>query len=705
MSKAMRAATSMQIIEGLTDAEIAEAHRSKDVFDEVLDMTAPLDAILSFIHAADWLDLKSKDDKIALQAFFTGQFGDPVQIALGKKEIANGRPEAVRFTEILVQVHELVDEERFLNWQVAFPGVWSTWDSAALNGGFDAVIGNPPWDRMKLQQVEWFAARRREIAMAQRASDRKDMIEKLERAEDPLTKDFAKANERAEAAFRIARNSGDYPLLSGGDLNIYSLFVERAMTLVKPSGMVGLLTPSGIASDKTAAPFFKDVATGGRLKALYDFENRRTRFDAQPFFPDVDSRFKFCVFVAGRLPIDSQTQCAFFLQDVSELKDPERCFPLSASDFARVNPNTGTAPIFRTRRDAALTTAIYGRLPVLVDRSTGAEMKTWPIKYVRMFDMTNDADVFHTRQDLEEKEGAYPIGGSRFRSAGGDWVPLYEGKMVQAFDHRAASVVVNPENQHRPAQPLPASEDQHRNPDWLPDPQFWVKATECGWTDEGGWVLGFKEITSPTNVRTFMSALFPTVGFGNKVPILKPEADGRREWLLAANLNAIVFDFVTRQKIQGQTLNLFVIEQLPVVPPERYEAVRFGKKTAAKIIGEAVLELTYTAHDMAPFARDMGYVDRSGKVKPPFVWDEDRRLKLRAKLDAIYFHLYGVVDVFSRDQKLIAPGRDDVRYIYSTFPIVEREEMQAYGRYRSRDLCLAYLNALAAGDPDAKIDL
>ena len=140
-------------------------------------------------------------------------------------------------------------------------------------------------------------------------------------------------------------------------------------------------------------------------------------------------------------------------------------------------------------------------------------------------------------------------------------------------------------------------------------------------------------------------------------------------------------------------MSWYIVEQLPVVPPDRYEAVRFGKKTAAEIVREAVLELTYTAHDMAPFARDMGYVDKAGKVKPPFVWDEDRRLKLRAKLDAVYFHLYGVTD------------RDDVRYIYSTFPIVEREEMAAYGRYRSCELCLAYMSALAAGDPDAEISL
>ena len=263
-------------------------------------------------------------------------------------------------------------------------------------------------------------------------------------------------------------------MLSGGDVNLYSLFVERAMTLVKPDGMVGLLTPSGIASDKTAARFFKGVSTQGRLRALYDFENKKV------FFPDVHASFKFCVFIASPSPVKDPARCAFYLHRIAELDDHERCFPLTAEDFARVNPNTGTAPIFRTRRDAELTTAIYGRLPVLVDRSSGEEVKAWPVKYSTMFHMTNDSGLFRTRVELEEREGAYPIGGNRFGSSSGDWVPLYEGKMVQAFDHRAASVVVNPENQHRPAQPEPATPEQHQNADWLPDPQFWVLEKETG---------------------------------------------------------------------------------------------------------------------------------------------------------------------------------------------------------------------------------
>ncbi len=321
VNRAADAANAMQVVEHLTDAEIAEAHQSAQTFAEVEAMTAPLDAFLSLLHALDWLDIRDRDDTAALHAFFEGRLGDPLDIAQGQCAVSTATLEGERFAGLLERAHTLMAEERFLNWQAAFPGVWTNLKNVEPDGGFDAVIGNPPWDRIKLQQVEWFAARRPEIALAQRAADRKRMITALETDGDPLSHDFAKASERAAAATRMARTCGDYPLLSRGDVNLYSLFVERAMTLVKPTGMVGLLVPSGIASDKTAAVFFQGVATKGRLRALYDFENRRTRFNAPPFFPDVDSRFKFCAIVASPTAISEPAHCAFFLQDVSELKD------------------------------------------------------------------------------------------------------------------------------------------------------------------------------------------------------------------------------------------------------------------------------------------------------------------------------------------------------------------------------------------------
>jgi len=690
---ALAATEPMQRLEALADAELAEAKTSLALFAEVERDTAPLEGFLTMLQAFDWLQPTGEDEAL-VGAWLDGVFGDPVAIAAGTVPVGDA-PRADEFRSLLKNARELASDEHFLHWQVAFPGVWRDWQDAELAedgghlGGFDAVVGNPPWDRMKMQQVEWFAARKPDIAKAQKADDRRRMVRELD-ADDPLRAEFQAADDRIDMAMRMVRRGGEYPLLGRGDLNLYALFVERAMQLVKPSGLVGLLTPSGIASDKTAAPFFRSVSTEGRLRALYDFENRRTRFDLRPSFPAVDSRFKFCAFIAGRSPAPKPAQCAFFLQDVSEIEAGR--FPLAAKDFARVNPNTGTAPIFRSSRDAELTTAIYERMPVLVDRSSGKERRLWPLKYRRMFDMTNDSDLFRTKQELEEQEDAWPLAGNRFESASGTWLPLYEGKMVQAFDHRAADVKLNPKNVHRPAQAVAATDEQHADPSWLPTPQYWVNASECNWPHEQSWVLGFKEITAPTNVRTFIVAIFPTVGFGNKVPILVPETDSRKEWLLAANFNATVFDFATRSKVQGQTLNLFIVEQLPVVPPSRYEEVSFGAKTAAEIIREAVLELTYTAHDMAPFAKELGWVDGTGEVKPPFAWSAERRLRLLAKLDAVFFHLYGVTD------------RDDVRYIHSTFPIVKRQEEATYGHHRTRDLCLAWMNALAAGKPDAEVD-
>ncbi len=696
LANAQRQARAMATIERATDADIAEAHRSAELWEDVEFATGPLDGFVSFLHALDWLR-PDREQTGLVRLWLDGRFGEPIPIARGVAAPEGGRArpdEVAAFTALWERARALIAEERFLNWQVAFPGVWSDWGSAERHGGFDAVVGNPPWDRIKLQQVEWFAARRPEVALAARASDRKRIIAALERDGDPLHAEYELADGRAADTLRVARTGGHYPLLGRGDLNLYSLFVERAHSLVKPAGMVGLLTPSGIASDLSASEFFAGVATGGHLKALYDFENKKV------FFPDVHASFKFCVMVASLQRTFAAARMGFYLHSVEEIEDGDRAFAIEAADFARVNPNTGTAPIFRSRRDMALTTAIYERLPVLVNRSSERPVAAWPVRYATMFHMTNDSGLFRTRAELEGAEGAWPIGGNRWQSPTGEWVPLYEGKMVQAFDHRAASVIVNPANVNRPAQPVAATAEQHANPAWTADPQFWIQPPEG--LARSPYTLAFKDVTAPTNVRSMIAAIVPSGAAGNTLPLLSlPGADGREDAgglaLLVANLNSIVFDFVARQKIQGQHLNWFIVEQLPVVPPAAYKR-RFGSRTAAEIVRDAVLELTYTACDMAPFARDLGHVDDAGEVRPPFPWDEERRLMLRAKLDALFFLLTGVVDAADP-----APGREDVAHIFATFLIVEREETARWGRYRSRDLTLAWINALLAGQPDADI--
>jgi hypothetical protein len=380
------------------------------------------------------------------------------------------------------------------------------------------------------------------------------------------------------------------------------------------------------------------------------------------------------------------------VRNVEDLQKPGTVYIASLDHFRHVNPNTVTAPVYRASRDKDISSAIYDRLPVLVNRSDGVEVKAWPVRYATMFHMANHSGLFRTGKELEEKEGAYPIGANLWRSAAGDWVPLYEGKMVQAFDHRASGITTVAKNLYRSGQGIEATEADHQNPSFLPESRYFIKREEAFSTQ-----VAIKDVTSTTNARSMISCLLPAYGTGHTLPIIEIEmADtnerARVQSVVCANLNAVILDFIARTKILSNHASWYVIEQLPFAPPERYEAVRFGGKTAGEIVHESVLELTYTAHDIAPFAQDMGYVDAAGCVKPPFLWDEERRRRLRAKLDAVYFHLYGVTD------------REDVRYIYSTFPIVEREEMAAYGSYRSRELCLAYMNALAAGDPDAEIE-
>ena len=403
----------------------------------------------------------------------------------------------------------------------------------------------------------------------------------------------------------------------------------------------------------------------------------------------MDSRFKFCALIfGGEERRFDETSCAFFLHDTETISDPERCFPLASEDFARVNPNTGTAPVFRTRRDADITRRIYERHPVLVDRSEGEERRGWPVRYVQgMFNMTNDSHLFRTSAQLDN-EGFYPVDGNRWRRGEEVYLPLYQGRMIHQFDHRASSVQVNPESTHNPYLSVEVSEAQHANPAFLPQSQYWVPATEVEvtFTEGSSYALAFRDIARPTDVRTMIASVVPLAGYGNTAPLLIGDGSSLPPDLaitIAANLNSLCVDFIARQKAQGTHLNWYIVEQLAVIAPEDYDR-QFGDTTARELVRDHVLRLTYTAHDMAPFARDLGYDG------PPFVWDEEERRHLRARLDALYFHLYGL-------------SRDDADYVLGTFPIVRRTDEAQFGTYRTRDLILAYMNALTAGDTETRV--
>ena len=634
---------------------------------------------------------------------------------LGAGHLDGDDPATAAANDLIARARALARRETFFHWWTSFPTVFG----AGARGGFDAVIGNPPWDRIKLQEVEWFAERSPAIAAQPRAADRKKMIAALQGVRMTQTATHAppvvdlwgqyqEARSRAEANARVLGNGklgcGDYPLLGGGDINLYSLFVERAQALIHPQGLVALLTPSGIAADKGAAEFFSSISKTGRLGALFDFENKKV------FFPDVDSRFKFSTLVFGGSERRfAQARCAFYLHSLEELDAPERTLTLSAEDFARVNPNTGAAPIFRSRRDADLTLRLYAQHPVLVkhggrSKALGqlTETRTWPVKYLRMFDMTNDSGLFLKAEYLKQ-QGWLPAEHNQWAKGDARAVPLYEGKMVQMFDHRAADVVVNTNNLHRAAQQEAIATLEKQSVDRYPVPQYWVTTEQVDEVWPGQWCIAYKSVTAPSNMRTMIHAIVPKCGVGNSMAMLIPEPGHKGNYarwasLLAANLASFAYDFVLRQKVQGQNLNWFIIEQSVVVSPERFDAplpaafaqamraarlmnCHHPQPTVADFVIPQVLALTYTAHDMAAFAQDLGYVDASGKVLPPFVWDEEERRERMAALDALFFHLYGL-------------DAADADYILGTFPIVREQDEKAFGRWRTRDDVLALLALL-----------
>ena len=688
------ATAGMQRIEEISDADVAEVQASASLFRGVEDTTADLRGLLDLLTGMRWLTSGMRQrESAALEAPLIDTLGrQPMSayalLARGPAALDAGAaddqdPSWPAFEELWGDSRSIADREGFLHWEAAFPGVWHGWQDVRPQGGFDAVVGNPPWDLIEQPATEWFAMRTDDTRWPARGAARTEQIERRIAAGDKLAAEYDTIRRRAASLRAYARETGGYPLLSAGRINLYSLFVERALYLVKPDGFVGLLTPSGIYADEPAAEFFKSVSTSGRVAGLFDFENRKI------FFKDVHASFKFCALIfGGEERRFDETECAFFLHDTDAIKDPDRCFPLAPSDFARVNPNTGTAPVFRTRRDAEVTRRIYERHPVLVDRSSGEENKAWPIRHVRgMFNLTTDFHLFRTTRQLED-DGFYPVDGNKWQRGDELYLTHYQGRMIHQFDHRANSVLVNLESTHNPYLSQEVTPDQHANPAFFPRPQYWAPAREVEATvpQSRGWSVGFRDIARPTDVRTMIASVMPWVSSDLATRLILPSRAGFNAYAasyLLANFNSFAFDFVARQKVQGTHLSWYIVEQLPVIAPDDYDQ-QFGNTTARELVRDHVLRLTYTAHDMAPFARDLGCDG------PPFLWDEEERRHLRTRLDALYFHLYGL-------------SRDDADYVLSTFPIVQREDEARFGRYRTRDLILAYMNALSAGDTETVV--
>ena len=582
------------------------------------------------------------------------------QLALWIRSARPGKPLS-DISGNIVCGNSLIDDPavatRAMDWAKTFPDVFSR-----DRGGFDCVIGNPPWERMKLQEREFFDLSAPRIASAVNAATRRRLIRKLEEANPDLHRRYVEAKAAAERATDHVRKSGRFPLAGKGDVNTYAVFAELARRIVAPPGRIGLLVPSGIATDHTTRGLFRDLIDTESLIGLYDFENKA------PVFPDVHRSFKFSILLAGgRDTATASADFVFFARQIDDLQHKARHIPLSRDDLRLLNPNTQTCPIFRSRRDAELTKGIYRRVPVLIDRTREDGGNPWGVRFLRMFDQTNAAELFATAQELEKMGFRRSSKAARWQKAKTVYLPLYEAKMVQAYDHRAAGVRIEAANWMRQGQPRPTTPVEHQNPEFTVEPRWWVAQAEAdralGESRRPAY-LCFKDVTSATNQRTMIAAFVPPVGLLNSAPLmLTGEATPLKlECCLLANLNSFVLDFVARQKVGGVHLNFFIVEQLPVLSPDAYSrrCPWHGRQTLERWVSQRVLRLSCTSHDMRPLAQAAGFGE---KVR---AWDAEERAELQAELDAAYFLLYG-----------IAP--DDVRYVLSTFAGLGRDDAAVLG--------------------------
>ncbi len=577
---------------------------------------------------------------------------------------------------VTAQINALARQYRFFHWHLEFPGIFtvpaSGGDTAAgWNGGFSCVLGNPPWERVKIQDKEFFGNHgRNDIENAATAAIRKIMIEELTDSNPILYQQYRDTVRQSDGTAHLLLKSGRYPLTGQGDVNTYSVFAETLRTVVGPTGTVGVITPTGLATDKTTAPFFADTLRTNRLLAFYDFENEGK------IFRDVHHAFRFAVTaMTGRERKVERTRFGFLIRYMIDMSS--RRFELAPGEVLTINPNTGNLPMFRTRTDADITLSIYRRHPVLI-RDDDPEGNPWELSFHTLFHTSGKSKLFHQPENLADAH----FNGWSYERDGKEYVPLYEGKMLWHFDHRF-STYKNATQAQLNMKTLPRISDaQHDNPLVEPLARHWVARSEVSekldekW--DRSWALGWRDVTGIEKVRTFVPSVLPVTAVGHKFPLAFPAVRARGP-LLHVMWSSLAFDYIARQKLSGTGMTYFIVKQLACPTPSTFArpALWQPELTLAEWVLPYVLELSYTSWRLKPYAIELG------DDGAPFRWDVERRTLLRADLDAAFLHVFGL-------------SRTEAEHVLDSFPVVRKYEERDFGEYRTRRLVLDAYDRMAA---------
>jgi hypothetical protein len=544
------------------------------------------------------------------------------------------------------------------HWPLVFPEVFA-------KGGFDCVLGNPPWEVSQLDEIEYFSSRSPDIA-ALAGDARKRAIRNLESDAPHLWSAFLSDKQNYDAANEFFRSCGRFELTARGKINTYSLFAEHFSRLSSQArrGRAGIIVPTGIATDSTTSAFFGNLVEQKLLAQLTDFENR------EGIFPDVHRSYKFCALVMAKA---EKAKFAFFLTNPSQLNQADRSFVLTAEQISQINPNTKTAPIFRSPADAALTAKICALHPILIKIVDNVEISPYHVDIILNFFSTSnkiDMALFTTFADV---------------SSSTSYTPVLRGSSIHQYDHRFSSYEHSIGSFAECPSIKKADQAYYTYSDkYVPQYEVYRRLHDKNW--QRGWLMGWRDICRSTDERTVIAAAFPAFGADDTLSLLIPRlTNAKISAMLLGQLNCITLDYVAHQKVGGTHIRKHVIAQFPVINPDTLT------EADLTFIVPRVLELTYTSHSMKPFAEDLGYTG------PPFGWDEDRRALLRAELDAWIARLYGL----TRDELRYILDPADVMgpdYPSETFRVLKENEKKRFGEYRTQRLVLAAWDAQERGD-------
>ena len=446
------------------------------------------------------------------------------------------------------EITRLADRYQFFHWHLAFLNVFhpvraediADDDILGWKGGFDVVLGNPPWERIKIQEQEWFAQRRPEIAKAPNAAARRKMIQQLAVGAPSCSRSFRLTDGSLKARATSSGTRTGFHYADEETSTYIHSSAELDRQLMRSTGRVGMVLPPGIVYDDTTKHFFRDLMERGSLVSFFHFENEEF------LFPAVDHRVVFSLMtLTGTQRLHSETDFAFFARHVEQLNERDRHFTLTAEEIRLMNPNTGTCPIFRSKLDAKINKAIYQRAPVLIQEGS-PERNPWGIRFMAMLHMANDSGLFRTEEQLEAD--GWTLEGNRFRRGDRTYLPLYEAKMVHHFDHRFGTYEGQTDSQANQSKLPEMDEAQHSDPNRVSLPWYWVPSEEVqarlnGRWDQG-WLIGWRDVCRNTDTRTVIVSLIPLYGVGHKFPIMIPAVSGSqaRVACLYANLASFVLE-------------------------------------------------------------------------------------------------------------------------------------------------------------------